>query len=67
MDYTQAAMVRHIMQHHVGSLLQVDRGAVQAFLDLDEEELDALVRFVGDVSCHVLEGLVPEDQLPPRW
>lgn len=66
-----AWMIRHIMQHHLGSMLQYkdERLVLQKHLALNDEEMEALDEFVGLVSSHLLERLVkdPTDHLdrPP--
>ena len=52
--------VRAIFQHGIGRVMQYpdQRDMLQELLGLDDEEMDILNQFSGDVSSHLLERLI---------
>lgn len=60
MTQTQAWMLRHIFQHHIGPVLQEEgsRSFLKKALSMSEEEMEAFSEFTGDVGSHLLDRLV---------
>ena len=58
MQDTTAFMIRHICQHHLHLEDPEFCKKFQELLGLEEEEMDAIRTFQGDVACHALERAI---------
>jgi len=59
MTHTQAALIRHIIQHKSRALYDAETDEYTVILrDLDPEMYEAWQQFENDICCHVLERLV---------